>query len=1202
MKLSIRLFIGIVLIINAELSFASKLFEVKVVDKDYILVYFKDGIVVFNENVNLPGAYTNSTYSKDINKTVWYGSALNTTEAVNTTNWKIVSSDDANYGATGLNPISCYRKSKLGGMAQLDWVNNDWTYDKPIEHSIYLKLPQSLQPGKTYTIQVDNKTNSDITSTDITFDIFNNVSEAVHVNLVGYLSDASIKAADLYIWMGDGGARDYSTFVGKKVYIYDVNAQTSQEVGSVSFWKSNSAANTEANGFNLIASNVWKADFTGFSTPGTYRLAIEDVGCSQDFTISNDAYFQPFQVSTRGYFYMRECQDSVKMRPVPRRPLFLSGSTYSIFLTTMNPYDPKWSTFESGDPWDNAGNGSGVSYWDQYVKTGRPKNLKVRGGHGDAFDNDRHLGHISSIYDMLLPFVLTDGAITDDNLGIAESGNGIPDIIDEARNEVDFWLNLRDGKGYGHGLTNANGKNYLYQAGTTAVAAWANAANCSMLSYCLQLAGKDSLMKIYRDSAIVAYNYAGSLADQQLDKSQNIGDVDIRGRDLKMMAAAYLYNITGETGYENVVNTESLAKSTTSTITGWYWNGSTSVSVDQMWGTAAYLKTKRPVHYSALYSNMKASIINEAKTQEANNINNRPSRRATDNNTGWWKTTQNVQRTLIAHAVTNNATEKAFFENAIVLEADWGLGRNPLNMIQMTTTTTSLESKRSVENMYTSGRNDGSPGVHPGQTPYMGTGKWSDGSQGDPTLMTALCYPSNFEANWPKAEAYFNTRYVYANAEFTPQQTMRGKMALYGYLYGLYKPVSPLIISTSDSTVCSQGKTTLGALTNVGTVNWYDAPTGGSLLGAGNSFLTPSIDTTTTYYAEAYLNDTLKSLKRTPVLAKVVSTAPVIKAAIKGDTVVCPGTQGVLYMLPTDTTIDSYVWTLPTGASPVKASSGNSISVNYTNTALSGNIRVKGRNVCGFGTDTSLTIKLNPLPVAAGLINGPTAVCKSSTETFKISALPGATSYIWTLPTGSTGTSSTDSISVSFGNNAASGNIKVKGVFVCGAGTERSLAITVNGIPATPIVSLNGGTLQSNAPSGNQWYYSDTVIAGATNAVYTPNVTGDYYVIVTINNCSSDTSNIVTFIPTEVKDIENRSGIKVYPNPTTGFIKISITQKLNSDYTIDLFDNAGSLLQHLNKNLSLNSVEVDLSKYPAGSYLLKISTIDRSYQTKVIHK
>ena len=126
------------------------------------------------------------------------------------------------------------------------------------------------------------------------------------------------------------------------------------------------------------------------------------------------------------------------------------------------------------------------------------------------------------------------------------------------------------------------------------------------------------------------------------------------------------------------------------------------------------------------------------------------------------------------------------FENALVLEADWGLGRNSLNIIYMTTAATNLAGKRSIENAYTSGRDDGTPGVHPGHTPYINTDDWYCGMiMGCPGWMTSKCYPDY--SGWPKAEGYFNTRYVWAHSEFTPQQTMRGKMALYAYLYGLSK-------------------------------------------------------------------------------------------------------------------------------------------------------------------------------------------------------------------------------------------------------------------------------------------------------------------------------------------------------------------------------------------------------------------------------
>jgi hypothetical protein len=779
MKRTALIISALSLIIISTDAFAAKLVWMKVIDKDYIMVQFKDGDINFVDNAVGSTAYTGDHLTSNNYKVV-YGNALNTTNAVATANWVIKSTADANYGTTGRNPTNCYRKSKLNGMAEMDWSGSDYIYDYTMEHTIYLKLPYSMAQAKSYTIEINSNTNSDTLSKTLNFDIFNSPSEAVHVNLVGYLSDASIKAVDLFMWMGDGGARDYASFVGKKVYIYNVNTSASQQVGTVALWK-NSAQ--DVGGYNLTMSNVWKADFNDFNTPGTYRIAIEGVGCSENFEIKKYAYFEPFRVSTLGYFYMRIGEDSnYPGMPVPRRPLYIpnvSPSNTKVYITTMSPINPNWSSIPD-DKWDKP------DLWDPY-KTGAQNN-NAYGGHSDAADWDRHLGHISNIYDMLLPYILTDGRLNDDNLQIAESGNGIPDILDEARNEVDFWLRLRDGDGYSHGLTNPNGSNILYQAGTTPIAAWANAANASMLANCFMLAGLNDLKDTYTTAAVTAYNYASGLPDQMLSATQGVGDGTVRGKDLKMMAAAFLYNLTGNTAYENEVNSLSDATTTTSEIV----NSSTK---NQLWASAAYLKTKRTVHYPTLFSRMKASIINEAKNVESNNSNNRPSRRASDNSTGWFKTDQNVQRCIVAHAIADSQSDKDTFENAMVLEADWGLGRNSLNIIYMTTACTNLASKRSVENAYTTGRNDGYPGVHPGHTPYINTEDWGGTMvMGKPSWMTSKCYPSygnNQTTGWPKAEGYFNTRYVYAHSEFTPQQTMRGKMALNGYLYGLTKNSSP---------------------------------------------------------------------------------------------------------------------------------------------------------------------------------------------------------------------------------------------------------------------------------------------------------------------------------------------------------------------------------------------------------------------------
>jgi len=838
--------------ISFQNTFATKLVEVKVVDKDYIMLFFKDGDVTFTENTTATYAYSNNGSSANDNQLVSYGTALNTTSVATVSNWKIKSTDDANFGTTGISPTSVYRKSKLDGMSQEAWntSTNDYNYDWAYEHSIFLKLPQSMVQGKSYTIEINAGLNSDVNTKTFTYDINTCKTEAIKVNLVGYSTAASIKAADVYMWMGDGGARDYSSFVGNDVLLYNVSTGTSQKVGTLALWKA--AASEFTDGHQFIRSAVWKADFTGFNTAGTYRIVVNGIGCSEDFKISADTYFDPFKISTLGFAYMRVGLAKTSMNPVPLQPQWLPGSAPAdckVSITTMQPYHANWATLGSGDQWDLK------QEWAAYKKAGNPTNPNAWGGHRDAMDWDRHLGHISIIYDMLLPYFLSNGAISDDNLGIPESGNGIPDIIDEARYEVDYWLRLRDGKGYSHGINNPDATTHeFFQAGITTVAAWANAANAAMLANCFRIAGKSTLMALYRDSAIAAYTYASSQTDQQLTNTVGIGSGNITGKDLKLMAAAFLYNITGTATYEAMINTLSSCTSTTATIK--------NNNQNQLYSVAAYLMTKQTVNFPSLFNNMKASIVNEAKTMEANYTTSRPSRRASDNTTGWFQTEMGLQRTIIAHAISAAGTDKTLFENAMILEADWTLGRNPANMIQMTTATTSLATKRSVENMYTSGWSDGTPGVHPGHTPYINVADWGGTmAMGNPTWMTNKNYPA--ATNWPLAEMYYNTRYVYAANEFTPQQTMRCKTALYGYLYA----ISPAIASgcaipnvTGPTTICGTTSGTLVSnLTATGkTFTWYKD--GVKITGQTNPNLT--ITQAGTYKVDVDSNSCVKSSEK----------------------------------------------------------------------------------------------------------------------------------------------------------------------------------------------------------------------------------------------------------------------------------------------------------------------------------------------------
>ncbi|MBI5217449.1 MAG: PKD domain-containing protein [Bacteroidia bacterium] len=58
---------------------------------------------------------------------------------------------------------------------------------------------------------------------------------------------------------------------------------------------------------------------------------------------------------------------------------------------------------------------------------------------------------------------------------------------------------------------------------------------------------------------------------------------------------------------------------------------------------------------------------------------------------------------------------------------------------------------------------------------------------------------------------------------------------------------------TTDASRCGTGSVTLTASGN-GTLNWYNTSTGGTSVGTGSSFSTPSLTTTTTYYVESQVN------------------------------------------------------------------------------------------------------------------------------------------------------------------------------------------------------------------------------------------------------------------------------------------------------------------------------------------------------------
>ena len=83
----------------------------------------------------------------------------------------------------------------------------------------------------------------------------------------------------------------------------------------------------------------------------------------------------------------------------------------------------------------------------------------------------------------------------------------------------------------------------------------------------------------------------------------------------------------------------------------------------------------------------------------------------------------------------------------------------------------------------------------------------------------------------------------------------------------------PVISFTTPNPVCQNTNTILQANTSIGVINWYDSNTSLTPIFTGNSFTTPNLNTSTTYYIEALSNGCLSN--RVAISVQVVP-APIV--------------------------------------------------------------------------------------------------------------------------------------------------------------------------------------------------------------------------------------------------------------------------------------------------------------------------------------
>jgi len=154
--------------------------------------------------------------------------------------------------------------------------------------------------------------------------------------------------------------------------------------------------------------------------------------------------------------------------------------------------------------------------------------------------------------------------------------------------------------------------------------------------------------------------------------------------------------------------------------------------------------------------------------------------------------------------------------------------------------------------------------------------------------------------------------------------------------------------------------------------------------------------------------------------------------------------------------------------------------------------------------------------------------------------------------------------------------------------------------PATPEITVIDLTLISGVCCGNQWYLNNEAIPGATGQIYTATESGWYFDIITLNGCSSDTSEIVDLI-VGINEIKGGKA-NLVPNPANDVVKVNCPDILSGSVKITVTSSDGRAIRifDFKSTDEKNEFFLDISDLAPGLYLVAISANDTSSFCKLI--
>lgn len=391
---------------------------------------------------------------------------------------------------------------------------------------IFLLFDEPLREGVTYELTVSADFPVAIQPVKILFLPEANVTENIRVNQVGYfpqmpkyaivgqyigsLGPLPLELEEFFLIRESDGKAVYK---GQAELLRDHDPHTGQK--------------------------LYKLDFSGFTTPGTYRVLVPQVGVSFPFRIADDVLNHVGATLLRGLVTQRCGYDGLT-EDFTRfaRPACHTDDAYldPASLLAVTPANPPHLS----------------ANYDQI------RQIPTTKGHHDAGDYGKYVVNGCTFVYSLLQMLSLNSNLAGDDYGLPFSQNGIPDVLEEVKWELDWLETMQDpddggvfsivkprGFGYESDLPAVVGNRWIYPKDTVTTATFAAA---------LAHAARHPLIKRYYPEDAERYLEKAQFAWSYLAATDHYPEFHHYGAiwgdaDDRVWAAVELYLTTGKEVY-----------------------------------------------------------------------------------------------------------------------------------------------------------------------------------------------------------------------------------------------------------------------------------------------------------------------------------------------------------------------------------------------------------------------------------------------------------------------------------------------------------------------------------------------------------------------------------------------------------------------------------------------------------------------------